>query len=287
MLKNNPLLTKESLNKASLHLRFALDELLYKKGASEEQKTAGYELLTVTMLIAYVADQVFDYYPYTYFLGKTEAKSFPAFKKHLLSSPRTDLKEILRYAMEDFEFLIDHSDEDWDGYGPQPYIREHAKEQHVIDVIAEINDNADEIIPLRKSTKKLSDPEKPTAEEIKKSIKTLQWLSKHYLDEASEEGNKQLMDRAIQFSQLMEFYLNPLFFAWQFYHYGNHTDFWKDGDSMLSYMMFQIKAKEIIDTVIHSLETSSPFSQLMEDDFITAGLLKIYKHLRKQDLSLL
>ena len=40
----------------------------------------------------------------------------------------------------------------------------------------------------------------------------------------------------------------PLFFAWQKYKYGWHSDFWKEGDSTFEYMFFELKAEEIITT---------------------------------------
>ena len=82
---------------------------------------------------------------------------------------------------------------------------------------------------------------------------------------------------------MMEIFLNPLYLAWQVYEYGWHSDFWKEGESMFGFMMFEVRAEEIINQLINVLETQSPFSLLERDGVITKGLLKVYRHFLTQN----
>lgn len=82
----------------------------------------------------------------------------------------------------------------------------------------------------------------------------------------------------------MEMFKLPLLKAWEVYHYGSHSDFWEEGDSMFDYMMFEMKAKEMIGDLIKVLIQESPFVQIERNSAITNGLLKIYRHLINQKL---
>ena len=84
---------------------------------------------------------------------------------------------------------------------------------------------------------------------------------------------------------MLEIYKLPLLGAWQLYQYGWHSDFWKEGDSMFEYMTFQMRAAEILPQLIQSLEEESPFTNFERNSIITNGLLHVYRHLQKQDLS--
>ena len=53
---------------------------------------------------------------------------------------------------------------------------------------------------------------------------------------------------------------------------------------MLEYMMFEIKAKEMIRDLISTLTQESPFAPIERNSAITSGLLKIYQHLINQKL---
>lgn len=50
------------------------------------------------------------------------------------------------------------------------------------------------------------------------------------------------------------------------------------------YMMFEMKAKEMIGDLIKILTQESPFAQIESNSVITNGLLKIYRHLINQNL---
>ena len=85
--------------------------------------------------------------------------------------------------------------------------------------------------------------------------------------------------QAFQYRQLIDMFKMPLYCAWQVYKYGWHTDFLKEGDSLLPYMMFEVKAQETIAELIEYLRTSSPFALLERDGVITNALLSIYQKL--------
>ena len=53
---------------------------------------------------------------------------------------------------------------------------------------------------------------------------------------------------------------------------------------MFDYMMFEMKAKEMIGDLIKILTQESPFAQIESNSVITNGLLKIYRHLINQKL---
>ena len=77
-------------------------------------------------------------------------------------------------------------------------------------------------------------------------------------------------------------YKIALYFAWEKYNYGCHSDFWKEGDSMFEYMMFEMQPAEIINDLIISLKESSPFRMIERNGLITNGLITIYEDLIKK-----
>lgn len=79
---------------------------------------------------------------------------------------------------------------------------------------------------------------------------------------------------------MLEAFKNVLFFAWEKYKYGWHSDFWEEGDSMIDYMMFEVNAENIISDLIIVLKTKSPFELLEKDGAITNGLLSVYQSLQ-------
>lgn len=85
--------------------------------------------------------------------------------------------------------------------------------------------------------------------------------------------------QAFKYRQLIDMFKMPLYCAWQLYKYGWHTDFLEEGDSLLPYMMFEVKAQETIAELIEYLRTSSPFALLERNGMITKALLGIYTKL--------
>lgn len=72
---------------------------------------------------------------------------------------------------------------------------------------------------------------------------------------------------------------NVLYFAWEKYKYGWHSDFWEEGHSMFDYLMFELKARDVISDLIKLLEEASPFRLIEKDGVITNALKIIYRDL--------
>lgn len=68
----------------------------------------------------------------------------------------------------------------------------------------------------------------------------------------------------------------PLYFAWQGYKYGWHTDFCKEGDSLIPFMMFEADMKNNVNNLITALRQQSPFADIEKNSAITKGLISIY-----------
>lgn len=85
--------------------------------------------------------------------------------------------------------------------------------------------------------------------------------------------------QAFQYNQMVDAFKMPLYCAWRLYKYGWHTDFMKEGDSLLPYMMFESQAKEMLNDLIKLLNTESPFRMMERDGAITSGLIEVYSQL--------
>ena len=116
-------------------------------------------------------------------------------------------------------------------------------------------------------------------------IRTIKTIQDNYSKLADDRHDNEFTLQVFQTNKFFEMYKLPLFKAWEVYHYGSHSDFWKEGDSMFDYMMFEIKAKEMINDLIESLSHKSPFSAIERNSSITNGLLKVYRHLLTQNLN--
>lgn len=114
----------------------------------------------------------------------------------------------------------------------------------------------------------------------KDNIKSLVQALSHIQKQFSEIGNKTGdVELAFQNNQVIEMYKNVLYFAWEKYKYGWHSDFWKEGDSMVNYMMFELQAREIINDLNKVLKESSPFRMIERNGAITKDLIVIFEDL--------
>lgn len=282
MIYDNPLLTKESLKEAASHIGEAVFTLIYDSNGLLTQISAGQELRQAGWILATIIDHVFDYYPRTYFMNEDDKKEYPKFLDWFMQHPEVGVRNAIKFAKSDFAVLETITCDEFNEICT-PH-RKAEKEEHVIAVLQEIQENLPEIISLLSRPKKVSDADKPTADEIKGLISAIQKIKKTYWDLSEQRGDSDSSLQAFQISNILDGFTYPLFMAWQVYHYGWHSDFWKEGDSMFGYMFFEMQAKKVVTDLIKLLEEHSPFAMLERDSAITNGLLKVYKHLLTQKL---
>ena len=278
MIQDNPLFSKESFKEVTSLLSFAISDL--RAGSDdgsnlENQRKAAKELTTGYWIIATIVDHVFDFYPYQYFLADGQEPKFLAFRQRFIDHPGELLQQAISTLDENLAVLDTLNR---DNHLVKEVHRNLEKERHARDVLLAIQDNLGEFVTLLHSPKKVSDSGKPSADEIKTLISSIKRVSDRIWKE-NEINPHASLEETLQFTQMFEMFLNPLYMAWQVYHYGWHSDFWKEGDSMWGYMMFEVKAEEIIPKLIEVLETQSPFTAFEIDGSITNGLLKVYRHL--------
>ena len=113
----------------------------------------------------------------------------------------------------------------------------------------------------------------PSETEIKVLIEVISKVQK-----SGEQYFESIGDgmQAFQYGQIMESFKLPLFCAWQLYKYGWHTDFMKEGDSLLPYLIFESKALNMLQDLLDNLENNSPFEALEKNSAITNGLIRVY-----------
>lgn len=114
---------------------------------------------------------------------------------------------------------------------------------------------------------------KPSKELIKKMIEVISQVQIQF-DEVAEQLGVDI--RGFQIRQNLETFKLPLFFAWQAYKYGWHTDWCEEGDSLFPFMMFEIDLKKNIKKLIDQLQSESPFAQIERNSAITNTLISIY-----------
>lgn len=283
MVYYNPLFSKESLKEATSHIGKAVFTLIYDGNDMYSQEKAGKELLQAKWILATIMDHIFDYYPYSYFMNEDDRKEYPEFLEWFLAHPQVGIRNAIEYAEKDFAVLETVTRDELNQHRI-PY-RDISKEEHVLAVLNEIQNNLDEIISLLYGPKKVTDPTKPTANEISMLIRTIKKIQDNFSKMADERGNSDYSFQVFQTNKVLDMYKLPLLKAWEVYHYGSHSDFWKEGDSMFEYMMFEVKAEEKTKDLIKSLCQQSPFAAIERNSLITNGLLKVYRHLLTQNLS--
>lgn len=281
MIHNNPLFTKESLIGATNHVSHAVFTLMYDSNGLPEQITAGQELRQTKWILATVIDHVFDYFPRTYFMNDDDKKEYPEFLDWFMRHPEVGMRNAIKYAKNNFSVLEtvtrDELNQD------RTPLRNTKEENHVIVVLQEIRENLPEFILLLQGPKKITDIDKPTADEIEMLISTILKVKKIYWNISEQRGESDLSMQAFQMSGILDLFTFPLFMAWEAYHYGCKEDFLKEGGMMPGYF-FELKAKETITDLIELLEEYSPFAMMESNSAITNGLLKVYKHLLTQKL---
>lgn len=113
----------------------------------------------------------------------------------------------------------------------------------------------------------------PSKQQIKLLIETISQIQKQF-SKAGEQMGDAL--QSFQINQVFETFKMPLYFAWQGYKYGWHTDFCKEGDSLVPFMMFEADMKNNVNNLITALREQSPFADIERNSAITKGLISIY-----------
>lgn len=113
----------------------------------------------------------------------------------------------------------------------------------------------------------------PSKQQIKLMIETISQIQNHFSKIGEQMGNGL---QSFQINQLFETFKMPLYFAWQGYKYGWHTDFCKEGDSLMPFMMFEADMKNNVNNLITALREQSPFADVEMNSAITKGLISIY-----------
>lgn len=280
---NDKLFCKESIKDAIKTIGGAAYTLIYDSNNTSEQIKAGKELLQAKWILATISDHVYDYFPVSYFLSDDDKKEYPQYIEWFMAHPKNGIRNAVNFAENNFSLLETITRDKYNQH--RIPVRDTEKESNVIRTLNEVSANIDYFVLKLNGPKKTNDPEKPTANEIKGLIETISHIQNMYTKLAEEKGNSQFTIQVVQHNQVLELYKNPLLAAWQLYKYGWHSDFWDEGASMSSYMMFELRAKEMIKDLTKTLEEDSPFTSIERNSAITNGLLHIYRHLIKQDLS--
>lgn len=280
---NDKLFCKESIKDAIKTIGGAAYTLIYDSNNTSEQIKAGKELLQAKWILATISDHVYDYFPVSYFLSDDDKKEYPQYIEWFMAHPKNGIRNAVNFAENNFSLLETITRDKYNQH--RIPVRDTEKESNVIRTLNEVSANIDYFVLKLNGPKKTNDPEKPTANEIKGLIETISHIQNMYTKLAEEKGNSQFTIQVVQHNQVLELYKNPLLAAWQLYKYGWHSDFWDEGASMSSYLMFELRAKEMIKDLTKTLEEDSPFTSIERNSAITNGLLHIYRHLIKQDLS--
>ena len=116
-------------------------------------------------------------------------------------------------------------------------------------------------------------------DEIKQLIEVITKIQNQFSEIGQRTGDVMI---AMKNNQILEMYKNVLYFAWEKYKYGWHSDFWEEGHSMFDYMMFEMKARDVISDMNEVLKQSSPFRMIEKNGAITKALIDICEDLLKK-----
>lgn len=84
-------------------------------------------------------------------------------------------------------------------------------------------------------------------------------------------------DSTIKLFQILDTTRNILYFCWEKLGFGHHSDFWKEGDSMVPYMLIELDPRKHVQNLLNFYTQSSPFRPLDEKDIIRKGIVAFCK----------
>lgn len=282
-LTTNPLFSKENLKNATSSIDWAVYILCYDNNGLPQQAQAGERLRQAKWILATVCSHIFDYYPAEYFMNDEEVKFYKNYLNWFMEHMSVGLRSALNYVENEYAALETITRDELNQHRvPKRKPQEEANVKAILEALIE---NEDELFVLLNSPKKVTDPEKPSAELIQSLLERISAMQDGFSDffAQNSEFGVDPMD-VFRVNQSLELFKQPLRQAWEVYHYGTTDHFWEEGGSMSDYWMYELNAEEIINKLIASLNQNSIFGNTPEGQSITKDLLRVYKHLLEKGL---
>lgn len=277
MLDNNPTFSKENIKKLASYADRIAYTLQYDANDTEEQHDAAEKILLIKYLLAHIGDHFFGYFPASYFLNNEQKQPYKDFIDDLKQDPITIIEILVGFvdsAFNEVEYIEYSSDEQY----RRPK-REKDVENAINDFLEEVYHNKEEFTQRLYAAPQNQDESKPSEERLSGLINAIGHIQEYMLKQG--DAHNQVV-QAFQFSKMLEMFKLPLLFAWEQYKYGWHTDFMKEGDSLLEYDMFIFNATEHIKNCISILESESPFRHFERNGQITADLKTILSEVSRR-----
>lgn len=271
MLDNNPIFSEDNIKRLAGYISDKEWTLRYDANDTEDQYDAADKLALAKYFMALLADHFFDYFPANYFLNEESRQGYADFVSDVKQDPKEVLEVTIGLLADGFD-EIDYIEYDEDELYRKPK-RDLAIEEEIEKFLVEIHENLNEFIERLMSPKREHGRPRPSEKQIRGLIDA---LSKIQENMSRMYGSGQHSIQVFQFNQMIDGFKMPLYCAWQLYKYGWHTDFMKEGDSLLPYMMFESRAQEMLAELIDVLRSESPFRTIERNNVITDGLLSVY-----------
>lgn len=118
----------------------------------------------------------------------------------------------------------------------------------------------------------------PEAQRIMQLVEVVDKVQAQFWEACNRSGNTEMR---VQYHSMFELIKNALYYSWEKLGCGHHSDFWKEGDSMFDYMMFEMGPEERINAIVQMLESSSPFAMVERNSAITNGLLSVFRKVQR------
>ncbi len=84
-------------------------------------------------------------------------------------------------------------------------------------------------------------------------------------------------ESTITLFQILDATRDTLYYCWEKLGFGHHSDFWKEGDSMMSYMFLELDPRKYVQNLLNFYMQSSPFRSLDRKDIIRKGIVAFCK----------
>lgn len=116
-----------------------------------------------------------------------------------------------------------------------------------------------------------SKPEEVSDRNIKSILKRIKYAGKLIWPKLNNN------DEAITLFNVMDLTKQALCFCWEKLGFGHHTDLMEEGDSLMSFMLFQMDARPRLEALLRLYTLSSPFGDVDKEDYIRRGLISVFK----------